>query len=733
MKRFAGVVLLLALVLCPARAAVITLQHLEPTQFQTNLPIVKYLAVWTNELGQIHPAQVNDGVTVTNFTHYGALVLPDKVTLLTVGTNVLNMATNSAWLLYSPTNDAAQVVLSLTAGAFQGQLAFIQSQNSDGAFTLPDLSEQDDVPGAFVDISGDWIATTNRGILLRYAAPDWVEASRADPSSTNGPFPSGTGATINPTDNFVPVRTSATTFGDSPWYMIRTNSLGFVSTNFFITVNPTNVNLSIGTDAMPNNTDSFGHNVVIGPLSGGSKTTGYRNVFLGFNTGNANDGNANTFIGYGTGANSSTFNNGTAVGDSALANATAAGDAFGLSVLNQNTGNGNAGFGSSSLFQNTSGAFNSAFGFFTGNSNRLGSHSVYFGANAGQAVTNGYNTFLGSQTGTLADGSIVTFSNVVVIGFNVQPVANNTTVIGNTNTVSAHIIASGYTGTGTNFLSDDGTYKAASGSVLWSESGGTISPDPAANVSTGTGTLSIGSLTNTFKANGTSLLYTNGTTSSSAYLQTQTAVAANSIASFGTSSAANAAIVSDTGRTITLSPNNASVTYTFGSGNVTPSGNGTLDLGGQANQWQDLFLARNLAWNGITNSLFDTWGTGSPEGVTTARPGSIFRDALNGDIYKKGTGTGNTGWEELVGTFTATATLNFGSILAAASEDLTITVTGAAVGDSVTLGLPAAPDATTTFNGFVSAANTITVRCFNVGTIAVDPASATYRATVNHY
>ncbi|MBP9100482.1 MAG: hypothetical protein KBF68_03705 [Nitrosomonas sp.] len=79
---------------------------------------------------------------------------------------------------------------------------------------------------------------------------------------------------------------------------------------------------------------------------------------------------------------------------------------------------------------------------------------------------------------------------------------------------------------------------------------------------------------------------------------------------------------------------------------------------------------------------------------------------------------------------TATAALNFASIAAAASEDLTITVAGAAVGDSVSLGLPAAPTAGIVFNAFVSAANTVTVRATNITAAPVDPASATYRATV---
>lgn len=37
-------------------------------------------------------------------------------------------------------------------------------------------------------------------------------------------------------------------------------------------------------------------------------------------------------------------------------------------------------------------------------------------------------------------------------------------------------------------------------------------------------------------------------------------------------------------------------------------------------------------------------GTGSPEGVVTANPGSFYVDSLTGDKYAKRTGVGNTGW-----------------------------------------------------------------------------------------
>jgi len=37
-------------------------------------------------------------------------------------------------------------------------------------------------------------------------------------------------------------------------------------------------------------------------------------------------------------------------------------------------------------------------------------------------------------------------------------------------------------------------------------------------------------------------------------------------------------------------------------------------------------------------------GSGSPEGVVTATPGSKYTDTATGDSYSKRTGTGNTGW-----------------------------------------------------------------------------------------
>ena len=91
-----------------------------------------------------------------------------------------------------------------------------------------------------------------------------------------------------------------------------------------------------------------------------------------------------------------------------------------------------------------------------------------------------------------------------------------------------------------------------------------------------------------------------------------------------------------------------------------------------------------------------------------------------------------TSWRQLYGGWRGFAILDFPSISAGASSDLTITVTGAGAtaSEGVVLGLPAAPNAGIVFTAFVSGSNTVTVRATNVTLAPIDPASATYRAFV---
>lgn len=83
---------------------------------------------------------------------------------------------------------------------------------------------------------------------------------------------------------------------------------------------------------------------------------------------------------------------------------------------------------------------------------------------------------------------------------------------------------------------------------------------------------------------------------------------------------------------------------------------------------------------------------------------------------------------ELIGS----ATLNFPSTLTQQSSDLTITVTGAADGDPVMIGVPnAALTAGAVYWAWVSSANTVTIRFYNSNSGSQDPASATFKVTVN--
>ena len=77
-----------------------------------------------------------------------------------------------------------------------------------------------------------------------------------------------------------------------------------------------------------------------------------------------------------------------------------------------------------------------------------------------------------------------------------------------------------------------------------------------------------------------------------------------------------------------------------------------------------------------------------------------------------------------------TATLDFASTASHECSALTMTVTGAAVGDVVAIGIPNGSVGTTgVWFGWVSAADTVTIRYHNTDkNNAVDPASGTFRA-----
>lgn len=82
------------------------------------------------------------------------------------------------------------------------------------------------------------------------------------------------------------------------------------------------------------------------------------------------------------------------------------------------------------------------------------------------------------------------------------------------------------------------------------------------------------------------------------------------------------------------------------------------------------------------------------------------------------------------GVLAASAVLDFPSTSSNGTQDLTITVTGAANGDPVALGVPAGSATAGMFFAFVSATNTVTVRFYNGSGGSVNPASGTFKVKV---
>jgi len=78
-------------------------------------------------------------------------------------------------------------------------------------------------------------------------------------------------------------------------------------------------------------------------------------------------------------------------------------------------------------------------------------------------------------------------------------------------------------------------------------------------------------------------------------------------------------------------------------GTILPRNN-FADLGGSSNRYREIYGIKVIIGNG---GQFITTGNGSPEGVVTATPGSIYTSTAGGTgttLYVKETGTGNTGW-----------------------------------------------------------------------------------------
>ena len=142
-----------------------------------------------------------------------------------------------------------------------------------------------------------------------------------------------------------------------------------------------------------------------------------------------------------------------------------------------------------------------------------------------------------------------------------------------------------------------------------------------------------------------------------------------------------------------------------------------------------------LWWSGAAYSgAADTAIHRNSAGVLEINSGTTgaYRDLILRSIYATNLYATNlivNGGATVTKILSATATLNF-DLTALTVEDLTITVTGAADGDVVTLGVPNGSITTSVqYTAWVSAADTVTVRA-RTSAAGENPASGTFRATV---
>ncbi|WP_385888568.1 hypothetical protein [Terrimonas alba] len=114
--------------------------------------------------------------------------------------------------------------------------------------------------------------------------------------------------------------------------------------------------------------------------------------------------------------------------------------------------------------------------------------------------------------------------------------------------------------------------------------------------------------------------------------------------------------------------------------------------------------------------------------LSTPENGAIEYDGTNYFVT-----SANTRYT-LAKTLTASSTLDFASTAAQSGSNLTVTITGAADGDAVSLGVPnAAVNDNSSYSAWVSAANTVTIRFNNNSSGTIDPASGTFRVSIVKY
>ena len=193
--------------------------------------------------------------------------------------------------------------------------------------------------------------------------------------------------------------------------------------------------------------DALINGLTVGKGSGNINT----NTVVGFTAGlNNTNGNQNTFVGFEAGIYNSTGSENTFVGVSA--------------GKNNLTGYGNTVVGRESFLQNTTGDYNTAIGWNAFRAKQTGGDNIAIGYNAGRGLGNdnlytvNSSIFIGVYARAAADNQ----SNQIVIGYGTTGLGSNTTVIGNSSTLTTaiygNLLLGKTTGTGQKLEVNGGIY-----------------------------------------------------------------------------------------------------------------------------------------------------------------------------------------------------------------------------------------------------------------------------------
>jgi hypothetical protein len=301
-----------------------------------------------------------------------------------------------------------------------------------------------------------------------------------------------------------------------------------------------------------------------------------------------------------------------------------------------------------------------------------------------------------------------------------------------THTAVTSLTLQGAPGNSTSNNAMDFTIKAGNGYIVGNGNGGNLTISSGTKNGSGTdGNISINPGTGTTNLSGIVTTTTQSANNNSTRVATTAYV--NTIAPFMVFSGPATST-----KTFTL-PNISSTILT---NNTTLTSNSNIDGAfdfnvGQTTPITNLNVAVDPVGGAVISTDAGTTGLSiatDEVNLVTASGGSVAISGGGAVVITGSTiqiGTAGSAFNEILST---TATLNFPSTAAGAVSDLTISVSGAAINNSVFVGPPAAGPTKGGYLAWVSSAGTVTVRYFNNDlTTAVDPASATFRVTVFVY